>query len=113
MKLTPKTGLLILGSLIALLLPHSGLCFYSSSEGKWLSRDPIADPSLILGTGLNNGTIQAINAARLNSIEPFRAVSEERSLYGFVLNNPISHSDGLGLLSFDGCSEQQKMQITD
>jgi hypothetical protein len=43
MKLTPGIGLLIFASLIALLLPRSGQCFYNSAEGRWLSRDPIAE----------------------------------------------------------------------
>ena len=43
MKLIPKTGLLILASSLALLLPRSGQCFYNSSEGRWFSRDPAED----------------------------------------------------------------------
>jgi hypothetical protein len=43
MKLTLKTGLLFVSLSIALLLPRSGQCFYNTSEGRWLTRDPIGE----------------------------------------------------------------------
>jgi hypothetical protein len=62
MKLTPRNGFLILASSIAVLLPSSGQCFYNSSEGRWLSRDPIGiEGGLNVYGFVNNNAIVCVD----------------------------------------------------
>src|SRR3954467_3588589 len=48
-----KTILLLALFLFATLLPDSARCFYSSSVGKWLSRDPIGEEGGVNLTSLS------------------------------------------------------------
>src|SRR6266536_2339714 len=42
-KITIKSRILISSLALILLLPQAGQCFYNTSTGKWLSRDPIEE----------------------------------------------------------------------
>jgi hypothetical protein len=80
MKLSLNTGLVILASLIALVLPRSGQCFYNCSEGKWLSRDPISEHAFdsFADASADSGSLS-------------------ENPYVFVNNSPLDSSDYQGL----------------
>jgi hypothetical protein len=78
MKSIPKTGLLLIASLLALLLPRSGQCFYNSSEGRWLSREPLGE--------LDCGNLFAFlrNDAQ-NLFDPFGLLKKKCGVESFVV----------------------------
>jgi hypothetical protein len=87
--------------------------FYNPQPGRWLSRDPVGEAGFIL---VVSGP-EPIHTQDLDEDEPTTTRStrhrpERLSLYGFVLNGPQNRVDPLGLISFDRCSEQQKMMLT-
>ena len=121
-----KSATPTLALLLCLLFPHSGHCFYNSSTGRWLSRDPLGEAGFELAgqrpkndaelnrerrraaldrlaasnqnlaAFLKNPVFQAALHKELN-----KALNSEKredsSLYAFVANNPQSGADPLGL----------------
>jgi RHS repeat-associated protein len=83
MKANACTLFRILVSACLLLVPISAHCFYNPSTGKWLSRDPIGEPSLQTTSGNRSHHIRGEN------------------LYTFVGNNPLKKFDFLGLTEKD------------
>ena len=115
---------------IAVLTAQNVSAYYNPSTGRFLSRDPVAEPGFQLVEGapstslLWSGPVAQQSSRWINRDADFdgdeaggmasgpAAISAELNKYGFVLNDPENRVDLLGLISFNGCSEQQKMQIT-
>src|SRR5262245_7920046 len=70
----------LLTALLALLYGPNAQAFYNPSTGRWLSRDPIAEPGFAL---LNTGSKEGFGG--------------DPNLYVFVANNPLIRVDRLGL----------------
>jgi RHS repeat-associated protein len=68
---------------------HEAQAFYSPSTGHWFSRDPIAE-------------------AGFNNLHARRARPDDKSLYAFVYNNPVSKIDLLGLRCSNPCADAER-----
>jgi hypothetical protein len=87
--LTTRTAVPALAILAWLLLPQTAQCFYNSSTGRWLSRDPIKEQGF-----------RIIGSRAIIGAEPS---GEGPSLYLFVENTPINQLDFLGLSCRNPC----------
>ncbi len=97
-----KTTKSIIVVIFVLLTAQIASAYYCPSTGRWLSRDPIGEPGF-----------QALQTAAQTSIRPTPFTSserwisrdpvpshEEKNIYAFVENKPVSFVDSLGL---SGC----------
>ncbi len=79
---------------VALTMAQAASAFYDANLGRWINRDPIGEPGFEkVARDLTGGRSDSLN------------------LYAFVSNDPIDNVDPLGLLKFEGCSDDQKKQI--
>jgi RHS repeat-associated protein len=81
--MTPRTHILTFTMLVSLWFGLAGPAFgyYDPAIQRWINRDPINEPGFTLLTC----TTRVFNR------------DEEKHLYGFVMNEPISHVDPRGL----------------
>lgn len=108
-----KTTKSIIIVLFVLLAAQIASAFYCPSTGRWLSRDPLGEPGFeVLRTA---NTLPQLGSAMPAPSRWIKRDSDNKNdagdLYIFVGNRPINHIDPLGLLKFEGCSEDQQKQI--
>jgi hypothetical protein len=78
--------------------------YYSSSTGRWLSRDPMGEQGfeLLRSSGVVPRVGQVVSPASLPQgrlfVRDSAAASKEPNRYGFVRNDPLQYFDRLGLV---------------
>jgi hypothetical protein len=86
--------------------------FYNPSTGRWLSKDPIDEPSFRLLIENKQALPGSIGEESSQKSSLTLRGHAGPNLYGFVSNEPLAYVDPLGLLKFDGCSASQQVQLT-
>jgi hypothetical protein len=135
MRTTKQKIISAVALFITVLTAQSVFAYYNPSTGRFLSRDPIGEPGFqalqmaqrasqvgpMLVAQQSSRWISrdaTSMSADLDSDETggtsYRSASTlgEPNIYAFVLNDPENWVDPVGLISFNGCSEQQKADIT-
>jgi hypothetical protein len=88
------------------------LAFYNPGQGRWMSRDPVDEVGFVVSNSGRQPAMENKSDEELYTGRPVNRAPRELNRYGFVLNDPIDHIDPLGLISFNGCSESQKAELT-
>jgi RHS repeat-associated protein len=85
---------------------------YSPCTGRWANRDPLGEPGfMLLTTGRQPAHAHDFDKDDEPTTGRSWHVAERLNVYAFVLNNPQNRIDPIGLISFDGCSDQQQADL--